>query len=76
MMSGAISHSILLLLQVDGISSTIENLATIIRGLLTLGKVSKAMGPRSRPMQDNLGEDLGAQSLPQGGLNRTPSRLE
>ena len=76
MLHGAISHLIQLLFRVDDISSMITSLAKKIKGVLTLGKVSKSMGPRSQPMQENLREDLGAQPLPQGGLTCTSPRLE
>ena len=66
-MSGAIVHLIWLLFQVDGSSSMMSNLATIIKGLLTLGKGIKAMGPRSQPMKDNLGGGfIGTATTPMG----------
>ena len=46
------------------------------QGVITIGKRSNAMGPIYQPMQDNWGEDLCEQPLPQGGLNRTSTRLE
>ena len=52
------------------------NLATIIKGVLTLGQGSKAVGPRSKPVQDNLGQYWGSQPPRQGGLNLTLSHLK
>ena len=78
MMSRAISYSVRLHFWVDIISIIMANLATIIKGVLTLGKVSKATGTRSQPMQHNLGggRGVGVQPVPQEGLTRISPHLE
>ena len=52
------------------------NLATIIKGVLTLGESSKYTDPIYQPMKDNLGEGLGDHPISQGGLTHTSPRLE
>ena len=76
MISIAISHSIRLIFQLYGISSMMSNLATIIKGVLTLGESSKYKDPIYQPMKDNLGEGLGDHPISQGGLTHTSPRLE
>ena len=59
MISGAISHLVQLLFWVDGISIIMANLATIIKGVLTLRKVRMAPGKISQPIQKICGEGVG-----------------
>ena len=55
MIPSAIIHSIWLLLQVDGISSMMENLVKISKGVITIRREEMPWGQISQQMKENLG---------------------